>query len=80
MEAFVDNIWSSPSTLHFRVVVVTSAKHRVFKQECHIDIDSLSAVDIDHMRRVLEPGPFEGEEESQLTLWNVPGQGAQRVG
>lgn len=74
MQAFVDNIWSSPSTLHFRVVVVTDARHRVYKQECHIDIDSLAAVDIDHMRSAMEGTALDVSAEDSLFLIEQDGR------
>ena len=68
MEAFVDNIWSTPSTLHFRIVVVTSARHRVYKQECHVDLEQLAAVDFDHMQ-VRRNGPDPTRDPQQGTLF-----------
>jgi hypothetical protein len=72
MEAFVDNIWSTPSTLHFRICVVTNPRYRMWKREVHIAIDDLIGVDVNHLRDALTDEVDPTRDPAQGTLFAVP--------
>ena len=69
MEAFIDNIWSTPSTLHFRIIVVTNANRRVFKQDWHVDLGDLDGVDLAHLIDAHGDPPDPTRDPAQVALW-----------
>jgi hypothetical protein len=70
MQIGVDSVWSSPTTLHLRVLVWTGPNRRCIKQDCHIalaDIEGLANV-LERARAEAGPDP---SDDDQPTLWAV---------
>jgi len=64
MKAAVDNVWTSPSTIHFRVLVWYGKANLMKKFECSIPLVELDAVDARHLVLALGQDlfPIPGDE------------------